>query len=170
MSLLNVLIGIVIGAVFLSSALPMASSAMHHVRYVRFERTLENLVSAAEEYHSMNCPLIQYNASGSPQPPCSTASWPSSWTPVSRSRLGSSQVVAANGTIASPLDGNPISIGGVTGDMGVIAVPVSNPADGAALSNRIPFASYQGGVLSVYVGRPKNNAWERLNAGQLPPQ
>jgi hypothetical protein len=164
--LLRFVIGLLVSGIMLAGAMGPLGNALQEYRAAKLSGTLRTLVTAASTYARMNCPGVVY--SGTTPLPCSTSAWPTSWSQVAGAGLIPPRMLTS-GQVLSPLDNaSPISVGPAGGNAGSISVAVASPGIGQMVANKIPFATYATGTVTVPVlltGRL--GIWNQANTGIL---
>jgi type II secretory pathway pseudopilin PulG len=164
--LLRFMIGLLVSGILMAGWFGPIGTAVDEWRAAQLANTLKVLSRAASTYARMNCPGVVY--SGTTPLPCSTSAWPTSWSLVAGAGLIPPGMLTS-GQVLSALDNaSPISVGPAGGNAGSISVAVASPGIGQMVANKIPFATYATGTVTVPVlltGRL--GIWNQANTGIL---
>ena len=164
--LLRFMIGLLVSGILAAGAMGPLGNALEETRAAKLSATLRTLAKAASTYARMNCPGVVW--SGTTPLPCPPTAWPTSWAPVAGAGL-IPQGMLTSGQVLSPLDNaSAISVGPSGGNAGALSVAVASPGIGQMVANKIPFATYATGTVTVPVlltGRL--GIWNQANTGIL---
>ena len=164
--LLRFVIGLLVSGILMAGALGPLGNALQEYRAAKLSGTLRTLVRAAATYARMNCPGVLY--SGTTPLPCPSSVWPTSWSQVAGAGLIPPGMLTG-AQVLSPLDNaSPISLGSAGPNAGSISVAVASAGIGRSVANKIPFATYAAGAVTVPVLLTgKLGIWNQANAGIL---
>ena len=163
---LRFMIGLLVSGILMAGWFGPIGTAVNEWRAAQLANTLKFLSRAATEYARMNCPGVLY--SGTTPLPCSPSAWPTSWSQVAGAGLIPPGMLTG-AQVLSPLDNaSPISLGPAGPNAGSISVAVASPGIGRRVANKIPFATYAAGAVTVPVLLTgKLGIWNQANAGIL---
>jgi len=166
--LLKFVIGLFVSGILMAGAMGPLGNALQEYRAAKLSATLRTLEEAASAYARISCPGVVW--SGITPLPCSPSAWPTSWGPVAGAGLIPPGLMTGS-QVLSPLDGtSAISVGPAGGNAGAISVFVASPGLGQRVANKIPFATYAAGTVTVPVLLSgKLGIWDQANAGILNP-
>ncbi len=142
-------IGLLVSGILLAGWMGPVQTMIVQWKAAQLANTLRTLSRAVTDYARANCPGVLY--AGTTPLPCPPSAWPTSWTQVQAMGILPSGMVT-QGQILSPLDNaTPITVGPAGGNRGTISVAIADPGIGQMVANRLSFASYSSGILTVPV-------------------
>ena len=141
-------IGLLVSGILAAAVSGPVETAIRTWRANQLATMLVTLSQAASSYARMNCPGIVY--AGTTPESCAPTSWPTNWGEVTAAGILPAGIIKGS-QVLSPIDQNPISVRSSGGNSGIISVSVSNPGIGQMVANRLPLATYSGGIVTVPV-------------------
>ncbi|MHB8369732.1 MAG: hypothetical protein ACYDBP_08585 [Leptospirales bacterium] len=164
--LLRFVIGLLVSGILMAGAMGPLGNALQEYRAAKLSATLRTLAKAASAYARISCPGVVW--SGITTLPCPPSAWPTSWASVAGAGLIPPGLMTG-AQVLSPLDNtSAISVGPAGGNAGSISVAVASPGLGQMVANKIPFATYAAGTVTVPVLLSgKLGIWDQAGVGIL---